>query len=131
MKAQGHTPNAENHKNMGERTYHYPMGQYQRERVRSLTGRLLSELTIENLRERKIGPQDLCIHPDTLRAQAAIAEEADFGQFAANLRRAAELAIIPEEKVLAVYEALRPHRLRYTELLALADELEREYTASE
>ena len=50
---------------------------------------------------------------------------------AANLRRAAELTVIPHEKVLSVYEALRPYRVTYEQLLALADELEREYGAVE
>ena len=60
-----------------------------------------------------------------------IAEEAGFPQLGANLRRAAELANVPQEKVLAVYEALRPYRLTYEQLCALADELEGTYDATE
>ena len=74
---------------------------------------------------------DFTIHPETLRAQAEIAEQAGFPQLAANLRRAAELALVPNEKVLAAYEALRPQRVTYEQMLALADELEREYGARE
>ncbi|MBC7234631.1 MAG: glycerol dehydrogenase [Chloroflexi bacterium] len=109
----------------------YPLGEHENERILSRTGRKLDDLTLENVRAGQVAPDDFTIHPDTLRAQADIAEQAGFAQLAANLRRAAELASIPNEKVLAVYEALRPYRLNYEQLLALADELEREYDAHE
>ena len=91
----------------------------------------MAELTLENVREGQVDAGDLTIHPDTLRAQAAIAEEAGFSQLAANLRRAAELATVPNERVFAIYEALRPYRVTYEQLRSLADELEREYAAPE
>jgi len=109
----------------------YPLGENERDRVISRTGRALSELTLENIRADKIDANDFSVHPDTLRAQAEIAEEAGFPQLGANLRRAAELANVPQEKVLAVYEALRPYRLTYEQLLALANELESTYNATE
>lgn len=40
------------------------------------------------------------------------------------LRRAAELIAIPDERILAIYNALRPFRSSQAELLAIADELE-------
>jgi propanediol dehydratase small subunit len=109
----------------------YPLGEHEQERIVSRTGRALSELTLESIRAGKVGADDFSIHPDTLHAQAEIAEGAGFRQLAANLHRAAELAVMPNEKVLAIYEALRPYRLTYEQLLALADELEREYGAME
>lgn len=109
----------------------YPLGEHEREHIVSRTGRPLSELTMENVRAGKIGANDFTIHPDTLRAQADIAQVAGFPQLAANFRRAAELALVPDEKVLSIYEALRPYRVSYEQLLALADELEREYGAVE
>ena len=116
---------------MGEERRAYPLGEHERERIVSRTGRRLGELTLENVREGQVDAGDLTIHPDTLRAQAAIAEEAGFSQLAANLRRAAELATVPNERVFAIYEALRPYRVTYEQLRALADELEREYAAPE
>ena len=116
---------------MGEERRAYPLGEHERERIVSRTGRPLGELTLENVREGQVDAGDLTIHPDTLRAQAAIAEEAGFSQLAANLRRAAELATVPNERVFAIYEALRPYRVTYEQLRALADELEREYAAPE
>jgi len=116
---------------MGEEERRYPLGEHERERIVSRTGRPLGELTLENVRAGQVDAGDLTIHPDTLRAQAAIAEEAGFPQLAANLRRAAELATVPNERVFAIYEALRPYRVTYEQLRALADELEREYAAPE
>jgi propanediol dehydratase small subunit len=109
----------------------YPLGEHQRDKVTSRTGRALSELTLEQVRASSVGPEDLSIHPETLRAQAAIAEEAGFPQLAANLRRAAELTAVPDKVVFSIYEALRPYRVTYERMLALADELERDYGATE
>ncbi len=109
----------------------YPLGEHARETITTVTGKPLTELTLEAVRAGRLDARDVSIHPDTLRAQAEIAEEAGFTQLAANFRRAAELALIPQDKVLAVYEALRPYRVRYEQLLALADELEGNYQATE
>jgi len=99
--------------------------------VISRTGKRLAELTLQNIRAGRIEGGDFSIHGDTLRHQATVAEEAGYRQLAANLRRAAELTLVPEDKVLAIYEALRPYRVRYEQLLALAGELERDYGATE
>ncbi|NLG50210.1 MAG: glycerol dehydrogenase [Chloroflexi bacterium] len=111
--------------------WRYPLGEHEREQIASRTGRPLSELTLENVRAGVVDAQDFTIHAETLRAQADIAEQAGFGQLAANLRRAAELTVVPDARILAIYEALRPYRVRGEQLLALADELEREYGAKE
>jgi len=109
----------------------YPLGEHHADEIVSRTGRAPGELTLDAVRAGAVGHDDLTIHPETLRAQADLAEGAGFPQLAANLRRAAELALIPQEKVLAVYEALRPYRLGYEQLCALAEELERDYGAEE
>ena len=116
---------------MPEPTYRYPLGEHERERIASSSGRPLSEITLDAVRAGRVAPQDLTIHADTLRAQAAVSEREGFPQLAANLRRAAELTIVPQDVVLVVYEALRPYRVTYERLLALADELERDYGAAE
>lgn len=114
-----------------DRTPRYPLGETARNTVRSRTGMRLGEITREAVRAGRVRGEDVAIHPDTLRAQAEIAEEAGFPALAANLRRAAELATLSDERVLALYEALRPYRLRYEDLLALADSVEREDGAPE
>ena len=65
----------------------YPLGEHEADRIVSRSGRALSELTMENIRSGLVDADDLSIHPETLRAQAEIAEQAGFAQLAANLRR--------------------------------------------
>lgn len=112
-------------------TPRYPLGEHARDTVRARSGRPLADLTMAQVREGQLSAADLAIHPDTLRQQAEIAEEAGFPHLAANLRRAAELAIMPNERVMALYEALRPYRVTHQQLLALADQVEREWDAVE
>ena len=62
---------------------------------------------------------DLQMDPATLAHQAVVAEEHGNPQLAENFLRAAELALIEGEEVMALYEALRPHRSTAAELEAL------------
>ena len=66
---------------------------------------------------------------EALELQAQVAEDAGRRQLAGNLRRAAELVDVPEERILEVYNALRPGRATRDGLLALAAELESRYRA--
>jgi propanediol dehydratase small subunit len=80
-------------------------------------------VTLDAARAGQLGVADLRIHPDTLERQAEVAERHANPQLAANLRRAAELTRLPDDEVLAIYEALRPGRSTAAELIALADSL--------
>jgi propanediol dehydratase small subunit len=91
--------------------------------TRALSGRAVGDLTLDAIRRGEITLADLRIHPDTLERQAAIAEHHGNPQLAGNLRRAAELTRLPDEEVLAIYEALRPGRSTQAELTALASSL--------
>jgi propanediol dehydratase small subunit len=91
--------------------------------VRALSGKAVESLTVEAVRAGEIGLADLRIHPETLERQAVIAEEHANPQLAENLRRAAELTQLPDDEVLAIYEALRPGRSTAAQLTALADSL--------
>jgi propanediol dehydratase small subunit len=66
---------------------------------------------------------DYRITAATLRRQAAVAAEHDNPQLAANFERAAELSTLDDGQVLAIYEALRPHRSSGAELDAIAQQL--------
>ena len=92
--------------------------------TRAFSGRDSAELTPDRLALDELDADDVRIHPDTLEAQAQVAEANHNPQLAANLRRAAELALVPEAEVLALYEALRPHRSTAAELEALAASLD-------
>ena len=93
------------------------------EAVRALSGRPVSELTLDAVRAGELSQADLRIHPETLERQAVIAQAHGNPQLAANLRRAAELTTLPDDEVLSLYEALRPGRSTIAELTALASSL--------
>ncbi len=92
--------------------------------TKAFSGRDSAELTPDRLALDELSADDVRIHPDTLEAQAKVAEENHNPQLAGNLRRAAELALLSEDEVMALYEALRPHRSTAAELSALADTLD-------
>ena len=91
--------------------------------LRALSGRPVSELTLDAVRRGEVSVPDLRIHPDTLEHQAEVAHRHGNPQLAENLRRAAELTRLPDEEVLAIYDALRPGRSTAGDLAALAESL--------
>jgi propanediol dehydratase small subunit len=92
--------------------------------VRALSGRETGELTLEAVRRGELGVSDLRIHPETLQRQADIAAAHANPQLAENLRRAAELTRLPDDEVLAIYDALRPGRVSSGRLAEMAADLE-------
>ena len=116
--------------NTHDDTARYPLSEHEPERIHSRTGVPFAEITLDAVRAGRIESGDLTIDKDTLRRQAAIAAQAGYRQLSGNLQRAAELVEIPDERLLRVYEALRPGRSTYQELLALSDELQAEFGAS-
>jgi propanediol dehydratase small subunit len=91
--------------------------------VRALSGNPVDKLTVEAVRSGEVGLADLRIHPETLERQAVVAERHGNPQLAENLRRAAELTRLPDDEVLAIYEALRPGRSTPAQLTGLAASL--------
>jgi propanediol dehydratase small subunit len=102
----------------------YPLGEHNRGDVRSQTGRTADELTVADIRSGVVTAADAAVDPDTLRRQAAFAEQGGNPQLADNLRRGAELALFSDDDVLRFYDALRPGRSSVAELEAIAAELE-------
>jgi len=88
--------------------------------ARALSGREVGELTLEAVRRGELSLPDLRIHPETLERQAAVAAAHANPQLAENLRRAAELTRLPDDEVLAIYDALRPGRSTTNQLAELA-----------
>ncbi|MCG7608545.1 MULTISPECIES: diol dehydratase small subunit [Mycobacterium] len=80
--------------------------------------------TAEAAVDGKLGLSDLRMDPAALAHQAVVAEEHGNPQLAENFLRAAELATIDDDQVMALYEALRPHRSTAAELDALQSSLE-------
>ncbi|MGZ5400009.1 MAG: diol dehydratase small subunit [Nocardioides sp.] len=92
--------------------------------TRAFSGRDSTHLHLDRLSADELGADDVRIHPDTLRAQARVAHQHANPQLAANFTRAAELALLSEVEVLALYDSLRPHRSTGEELDALSRRLE-------
>ncbi len=107
----------------------YPLSQ-QADALRAGSGRTLGDITLEAATAGLLDRDDLQISAEALHAQAEIARGAGFFHLAKNLTRAAELTRVPNERLLAIYEQLRPHRATFAELIALADELEARYQAT-
>ena len=61
--------------------------------------------------------------------QAQVSESAGNAAFATNLRRAKELIPVPDDRLIEIYNALRPYRSTKQELLDIANELESKYGA--
>jgi propanediol dehydratase small subunit len=111
--------------------YTYPLMEHDADTLQTAKGRRLSEITLEAAAAKDLSASDLQTHAETLQAQADIARRAGYKQLAANLSRAAELTVVPNEELLQMYDILRPGRATFDELIALAKTLENKYGASE
>ena len=114
----------------GKMTYRdYPLSEKSVDKLRTPTGKRLDEVTLDALMSGSISPEDVRITPETLEMQAQVAESRGRTRLAANMRRAAEMIIVPDERILEIYNAMRPYRSTKAELYAIADELEAQYSA--
>ena len=108
----------------------YPLGSKRPDILKSPRGIPFKELTLEAVESGKATFDDFRITPEALEMQAQIAESAGRPQIARNLRRSAELTRVPDERILQIYNAMRPHRSTREELEAIATELETQYGAA-
>lgn len=107
----------------------FPLGTKRPDLVKTSTGKGLEQITLEAAIKGEITADELRITAETLDLQAQIAEKVGRPQLARNMRRAGELTRLPDDRVLQIYNALRPYRSTKAELLAIADELESKYGA--
>lgn len=107
----------------------YPLAEKQPERLRTPSGLAFREITLEAALNGRLSMDDLRVTAEALALQAEIARRAGRRQLAENLERAAELTRVPEERILEIYQALRPGRSTREQLEDLAAELEQRYKA--
>ena len=100
-----------------------------REKICTLSGKNLEELTFEGILSGDLKPEDFRISSETLRYQADAAEAGGYQHLALNLRRAAELTDVSNEEVFEIYNNLRPGRATHRNLIAIADRLEKKLNA--
>ncbi len=108
----------------------YPLAEKHADSLRTPSGKPFDEVSLKAVLDGRTEMADLRVTSQALEWQAQIAERAGRRQLAENFRRAAELAAVPEVRILEIYEALRPGRLSPEGLRALAVELERDYQAT-
>lgn len=105
----------------------YPLAKSMADKIKSSTGTKFTEFSLEKVLNGQLTAEDFRIAPETLEMQAQVAESANRPQLGLNMRRAAELIAVPDDELLAAYDALRPYRKSKAELLELADHLESQY----
>ncbi len=98
----------------------YPLGTNHRDEISTQSGRPLTDLSLEQVQRGDVSPEDVSIRFETLEQQARFAREAGYRQVADNLLRAAEMTRIPNDELLGIYEALRPGRSSYYQLLSMS-----------
>src|SRR4051794_33272841 len=99
----------------------YPLGSKRPDLVTTPGGLTLDQLTLHG---PGVHGSELRATPATLRLQADVAAAAGRSQLADNLRRAAELATLPDDTILEIYTALRPRRSSADELESWAARLD-------
>ena len=94
----------------------YPLGARRPDLVRTPGGVPLTDVTLDAVRSGALAADEIRATPVTLALQADVARAAGRSQLAANLERAAELAVVPDDLLLEIYTALRPRRATAEEL---------------
>ena len=107
----------------------YPLGEYEKDRITSKTGKRLDDINLSEVMKNHVGPDDIKISKETLRAQGQVAKEAGNDPMEKNFERAAELVDVPDEVILKMYDKLRPNRSTKLELVLMAKELLEKYNA--
>jgi propanediol dehydratase small subunit len=123
----GPSPAATTAKAGGMTAADYPLGSNMPQNIYTPSGKCLADMKLEQMISGELTADDMRISPQTLEMQAQVAESVGRNAFARNLRRAAELIAVPDDRLLEIYDALRPYRSTKGELLGIADELQDRY----
>ena len=107
----------------------YPLGEHEKERITSRTGKKLTDITLEEVRKNHITSEDIKISKEMLKAQGQVAKEMGNDPMDKNFARAAELVDVPDDLILKMYDKLRPNRSTKLELVQIAHELLEKYNA--
>ena len=107
----------------------YPLGEYEKEKITSKTGKRLEDITLSEVMKNHVGPEDIKISRHTLEAQGEVALAAGNEAMKRNFQRAAELVDVPDDVILKMYDMLRHNRSTKLELVRMAEELLEKYQA--
>ncbi len=107
----------------------YPLYENHYEDIRTATGKGLSEFRLEAILDGKIKAEDCRISPEILERHAQIEESVGNFQIAAELRRSAEMTRIPDNRIMEIYNSLRPRMSDKDKLKEIVEELKLKYHA--
>ncbi len=107
----------------------YPLGEYEKDSIKSKTGKKLTEITLDEVMKGHISSDDIKISKETLKAQGQVARACGNDPMEKNFERAAELVDVPDDVILKMYDKLRPNRSTKLELVMMAQELIEKYNA--
>ena len=107
----------------------YPLGELEKEQIRSKTGKKLTDITLDEVIKGHISSDDIKISKEMLKAQGQVAKETGNDPMEKNFERAAELVDVPDDVILKMYDKLRPNRSTKLELVQMAQELIEKYNA--
>lgn len=107
----------------------YPLGEFERDSIRSKSGKKLDDITLQEVLNGNITAEDIKISKDTLMKQGQVCIDDDNPVMADSMKRAAELVDVPDEVILSMYNKLRPNRATKMELVMMAQELLEKYKA--
>lgn len=107
----------------------YPLANKHPEWVKTATNKTLDDFTLENVLSDNVTAQICALPLKHCVFRPRLPEMLVAIALAMNFERAAELTSVPDDRILEIYNALRPYRSTKQELIAIADDLERRYQA--
>jgi propanediol dehydratase small subunit len=107
----------------------YPLKEKHPNIIKSKSGKGLNEITLEAIVSGEVTAEDIKISKEVLVLQAEVARQEGKIQLAQNFIRSAELIEIPDDRILEMYNMLRPYRSTEDELKELSAQLRNEYDA--
>jgi propanediol dehydratase small subunit len=108
----------------------YPLKEKHPEFIKSRSGKKLDQINMNGIMDGSITAEDIKISKEVLILQAEVARQDGKIQLARNFIRSAELIDIPDDRILEMYNALRPNRSTEEEFNQLIGELRNEYEAN-
>lgn len=107
----------------------YPLFEKHPDEIKTATGRAIDEITMDAIMSGTVNADDCRISAQTLEYHAQIEESRGNKPMAETLRRSAEMTRIPDDRIMQIYNAMRPRASKRAEMEEIIEELENKYDA--
>lgn len=107
----------------------YPLNETYPDYIKSYSGKSPDEITIEAIKKGQVTEKDIRISREALLLQAEVARREGRMQMAKSFIRSAEMIEIPDDRILEIYNMLRPNRSSKATLQELIRDLKTSYQA--